>query len=284
MKYVQNKPIDIILLLGILLVFSCGISLLYSIPGQGHAVSAIKDEEVIRDIQSFDVSHSVKSMGSFIAELPLAQQVRVLNAIFKGNVSALSLEEKVELGLDLVAKRSKAQEQKMLLDIITQYIQGLKSSLLYIAIDKQLASAVPAIVAYYKNNPAQLKEVSYKALLHSIKQNNLTNFAQLIEALGGIPKDMATKLLWDLVRENKDAQFIPVLVTQKADLNSADAGKTPLVEAVDAENVQMVQMLLDNGALTNKFVDPAVGTPLQRALRKRSSTIELLLREHGARE
>lgn len=284
MKHVKNKRIDIILLLGILLVFSCGISLLYSVPGQRHAVTAINDDEVIKDIQPFDVSQSVKPMGSFIAELPPAQQVRILDTIFNGNKSSLSPEEKLELGLDLVSKRSSPQEQKLLLDLITRYAGTSKVPLLYIAVDRQLTSVVPRIVDYYKNNPALLKESIYKALLHSIKQDNLKNFAQLIDVLKGISKEMATQLLWEVVRENKDAQFIPVLIIQKADLNSASAGQTPLVAAVDKSNVEMIQMLLDNGALPNKFVDPAVGTPLQLALRKKLSTIELLLREHGARE
>lgn len=290
MKYVKNKRRDIILLLCVLLVFSCGISLLYGIPSEKHSVISIKDDEVIRDLQSFDVSGSVKRMGNFIAELPFAQQVRVLEKILNGQSSALSPEAKVELGLELVIKRSAAQEQKILLDAINKYPGVLKIPLLYIAADNKQIKAVPVIVHYFKNSPAQLQENSYKALAHSIKQNNLKNFAQLVDALGGISKDMATRLLWDLLKENKDAQFIPVLVAQKADLNSANAGKTPLVAAVDANNVEMVQMLLDQGALPNKFVDAAIGTPLQRELAKdpklrgKNSTIELLLREHGARE
>lgn len=286
MKYVKNKRIDIILLLCVLLIFSCGISLLYA----DQSVSPIKDDEAIKSIQAFDVSHSVKTMGNFIGKLPFAQELRILAKILNGQTSALSPEEKVELSLELVIKRSAVQEQKMLLDTLMNYAGVLKTPLLYIAIDKQQIKAVPIIVQYFRNNPAQLQENSYNALLHSIKQNNLKNFAQLVAALGGISKDMATRLLWDLLPENKDAQFIPVLVAQKADLNSAKDGKTPLIAAVDSGNVEMVQMLLDQGALPNKFADPAIGTPLQRELHKdskvkgKNSTIELLLREHGARE
>ena len=290
MKYVKNKRSDIILLLCVLLVFSCGISLLYGDTSAGHSVTAIQDDEVIRDIQPFDVSGSVKRMGNFIAQLPFAQQVRILEKILKGQTSSLSPEEKVELGLELIVKRSTPLEQKQLLDTIINYPGVLKVPIFYIAADKNYLKVVPAIAQYFKNNPAQLKENSYKALVHGIKQNNLKNFAQLIDALGGISKDTATRLVWDVLTENKDAQFIPVLVAQKADLNSANAGKTPLIEAVSANNVEMVQMLLDNGALPNKFVDPVIGTPLQRArdLQKQSngkdSTIELLLRAKGAKE
>lgn len=290
MKYVKNKQKDIILLLCVLLVFSCGVSLLYGIQSEKPSVTSINDDEVIRGLQSFDVSGSVKKMGTFIAQLPFDQQVRILERILNGQTSTLTPEAKVELGLELVVKRSAAPEQKILLDTINKYPGVLKIPLLYIAVDNKQLKAVPSIMQYFKNSPAQLQENSYKALVHSIKQNNLKNFAELTNALGGISKDMATRLLWDLLAENKDAQFIPVLVAQKADLNSSKAGKTPLIAAVDSGNVEMVQMLLDQGALPNKFVDATIGTPLQRELAKdpklrgKNSTIELLLREHGARE
>ncbi|CAN5213348.1 hypothetical protein BH09DEP1_BH09DEP1_7150 [soil metagenome] len=290
MKHNKHKQMDIILLLGVLLVFSCGISLLYGTSVAVQAVSAPKDAEIMRDIQAFDVAHSVKRMGNLLTELPLEQQVRILEQIFKGESSALSPEEKVELGIVLLAKRSNAQEQKTILDSINKYPGVLKIPILYIAVDRKLSNAVPQIKNYYKDNSTQLMQQVYGALAHAIKQNNLKNFAQIISSLGGISREMATRLLWDLLKQNKDAQFIPFLVDQKADLDEGFEGKTPLVAAVDSNNVEMVQMLLDRGAQVNKFIDPAIGTPLQRSLSnqkrtsKKDSTIELLLRDRGARE
>lgn len=290
MKQSRLKRHDIILLLCVLLVFSCGISLLYGTATQEHAVSPVEDTEVFKDLQALDISHSVQKMGEFLARRKFEQQIRILNQILNGQTSALNPEEKVELGIELLTKRANISDQKTILDMLRNYPGVHTIPLMYIAVDKRQLSAVPMIVNYYKNNTQELHKTIYEALVHAIRQNNLKNFAQIISSVGGISAQMATQLLWEVLQQNKDAQFIPVLVKQKADVNNAKEGKTPLISAVDANNVEMVQMLLDHGAQPNKFVDPAIGTPLQRVqkLQRESkvqnATIELLLRDHGARE
>lgn len=290
MKQRKSKSIDIIVLLCVLLIFSCGISLLHGTSRAVQGVTPLTDKEILQSIQPLDTTKSVKKMAEVISKSSASQQKTILQHILKNQASALSPEEKVELGLYLLAKQSLVSEQNALLDILNSFPGILKIPILYVAVEKKQSSAVPMIVSYYKNNSSELQNNIYNALMHAIKQNNLNNFAQIINAVGGISNKMATQLVWDVLSENKDAQFIPVLVSQKADLNNGKSGKTPLIMAVDANNVEMVQLLLDNGALPNKFIDPVIGTPLQRAqqVQKKAngkdSTIELLLRERGAKE
>lgn len=289
MKHSKSNQKDIIVLLGGLLIFSCGISLLYGISAN-QAVTLLDDKEILSAIQPLDATGGVKKMSAIIAQSPFAQQVRILNHILNNQASALSPEEKIELGLSLLAKRSSVSEQKTLLDTMNNFPGILKVPLLYIAIEKKQIQTIPMLVNYFKNKANELEKNTYQALIHALKQNNLQTFTQIINALGGISSQMATSLLWDVLQEKKDAQFVPILVSQKADVNNGKEGKTPLIAAVDLNNVEMVQMLLDNGALPNKFVDPVVGTPLQHAQKiqkeskTKNSTIELLLRDRGAKE
>lgn len=289
MKQGAHKRNDIVVLLCVLLIFSGGISLIYGKSVAAEAVSAASDNEIIQAIQPLDVSHSVKKMANVLSQKPFEQQMRIYNQVIENKKSSLSPEERVELGLELLAKRNLESEQKTILDVIIRYPS--KVPMLYIAVDKKNLSVVPMIARYLGSNSDVLQEHSYKALVHAIDQNNLVNFNQLMQSLGGISKDMATRLLWDVLNKNKDAQFIPYLTAQKADIDNAQNGKTPLIAAIEADNVEMVQMLLDKGAQVNKFVDPAIGTPLQRALAmqkqlktKSATTIELLLRNRGAKE
>lgn len=284
MKYSKRNQKDIILLLCCLLVVSGAISLLYGTSEASHAVSAINDNEVMRDIQPLDISGSVKAMGEFLTTLSLDQQLRILERIFNGKVSALTPEQKVELGIELLVKQAATNQQDRILKTLIQYSSFSKTPLLYIAVNKKLSQAVPTITRFLKNDPAKLHDAIYKALLFAIQKDNVPNFDALIQELKGITPAMATDLLWDVLQENKDEKFIPILAGQKADLNSSKEGKTPLVAAVDANNAPLVNALLEKGADVNKFIDPAVGTPLQNALRKKYSSIELLLRKHGARE
>lgn len=289
MKHSKSNQKDIIVLLGGLLIFSCGISLLYGISAN-QAVTPLDDKEILSAIQPLDATGGVKKMAAIIAQSPFAQQVRILNHVLNNQASALSPEEKIELGLSLLAKRSSVSEQKTLLDTMNNFPGILKVPLLYIAIEKKQIQTIPMLVNYFKNKANELEKNTYQALIHALKQNNLQTFTQIINALGGISSQMATSLLWDVLQEKKDAQFVPILVSQKADVNNGKEGKTPLIAAVDLNNVEMVQMLLDNGALPNKFVDPVVGTPLQHAQKiqkeskTKNSTIELLLRDRGAKE
>ena len=289
MKQGAHKRNDIVVLLCVLLIFSGGISLIYGKSVAAEAVSAASDNEIIQAIQPLDISHSVKKMANVLSQKPFEQQMRIYNQVIENKKSSLSPEERVELGLELLAKRNLESEQKTILDVIVGYPS--KVPMLYIAVDKKNLSVVPMIARYLGSNSDALQEQSYKALVHAIDQNNLVNFNQLIQSLGGISKDMATRLLWDVLNKNKDAQFIPYLTAQKADIDNAQNGKTPLIAAIEADNVEMVQMLLDKGAQVNKFVDPAIGTPLQRAFAmqkqlktKSATTIELLLRNRGAKE
>lgn len=289
---------DIILLLCGLLGFSGGISLLYGvsthIPStntlEDQGVVPLEDKDIVRAIQPFEQTGSVGKMADTIAQSPFDQQMRIFNQVLKNQSSVLGPEEKVELGLELLAKRVAAPEQKAVLGAIIAFPGVLKVPLLYIAIEKKQEKTVPKIVRYYQNKEAELQKNIYESLLYALKQDNLKTFARLIEAVGGIPSQMATKLLWDILQEKKDAQYVPVVVAQKADINNVKEGKTPLITAIDTDNVEMVQMLLDKGALPNKFADPAIGTPLQRAramqkkLNGQNATIELLLRQHGAKE
>ena len=68
------------------------------------------------------------------------------------------------------------------------------------------------------------------------------------------------------------------------DLNENHEGKTLLIAAVEQNQLGLVKVLLEKGAAVNLIFDPAIGSALQIALRKKYADIELLLRAKGRGE
>lgn len=296
-NYIKNrlKQYDIVFLLRILLLFSCGISFLYGRQSESVAPS-ISDKEALQSIKSLDVAQGLKKIVEFVSQLPFEQQLRILKTIIADQQSALTIENKMALGLGLANARAIPQERSSFIKILLESPQVDKTPLLYIAVLNKYDAVVPSII---ENITKSEREAAiYKSLLHAIDNNQLNPFARLIDAAKGIKETLATKLLWDVLEKNKDEQFIPILVQQKAHINEPRNGKTPLVAAVDLQNIEMIQKLLEAGAEVNKFDDPAIGTPLQRVqsnskkiekqkdqkYKNSATTIELLLRQHGAKE
>lgn len=288
------KQYDIVVLLGLLLLFSCGISLLYG-KQTDSAVSSISDKEALQSLKTLDIAQGIKKIVDFVSQLPFEQQLRILKIIIADEQSALSTENKMALGLGL-ASHSLADEKSSFLKLLLNSPQVDKTPLLYIASYHKYDDIVPVIIENL--NTSERESAIYKALLNAIETNQITIFARLIGSLQNIPANLATKLLWDVLEKNKDSEFVSILVKQKADINYPKKGKTPLVVAVDAQNLKTLQTLIDSGAEVNKFDDPAIGTPLQRVIsnskrldkqkdqkyKKMNTTIELLLRQHGAQE
>ncbi len=290
------KKHDILVLLGLLLLMSGGMSLLYGRQPQKLAAGEITDEQVLSTLKSLDAAQGTKKMIDFVSRLPHDQQVRILKAILSDQQSALTTEDKMVVGLGLAFESAGGADWLALLDTVINSPLAAKTPLLYLAAVHKYESIAPSILA---RMPAQKKDsIIFAALAHAIENNNLSAFERLISALKNISSENATRLLWTVLDRNKDAQFVPMLVTHGADVNKAQGPKTPLIAAVDNQNVEMIQMLIDKGADVNRFADPAVGTPLQRVLsnnrqlakqtdeknKNMGTTIELLLRQRGAKE
>jgi ankyrin repeat protein len=66
----------------------------------------------------------------------------------------------------------------------------------------------------------------------------------------------------------------------QADINYTQCGKTLLIAAVEKDNIEMVRILLDAGAVVDRVSN--VGTALTVAMRQKNYSVEQLLREYGA--
>jgi len=130
----------------------------------------------------------------------------------------------------------------------------------------------------------QLGDMARNSLFQVVTDNEFEVLKILSEHGIEIKPEMASLLLWTVAGKSDDPHFVKFLINQGADVEFYKDGRTPLIRAVEANNRAMVRALVKYKANVNGFADMAVGTPLQRALEKGHTEIELFLREKGARE
>lgn len=121
------------------------------------------------------------------------------------------------------------------------------------------------------------------AFLAAIDQNDHDVVENMLSKKIRLSQEKASQLLWFVVENNKSSLFVPLLVRHgQADINYVDQGKTLLIEAVEKNNKNMIQALLDEGAVVDRVVDPAKGSALQISIALNDRAIQELLREYGA--
>ncbi|MFC1523994.1 ankyrin repeat domain-containing protein [Thermodesulfobacteriota bacterium] len=123
-------------------------------------------------------------------------------------------------------------------------------------------------------------EFTVKGYLESIRSNELEIVKLYIRA--GMPYDVG--YAFQVAIETGRLEIVKFLITVARDLNSIGRnGKTPLISAIEQQNLAVVRILLDQGADPNgRQQDDYYATPLMWAARKRSVEIVSLLLARGS--
>ena len=182
------------------------------------------------------------------------------------------------------------------------------SPVLYVAADGKFAPVIPALQMWINTIKKErhplaslLGSKNEQALLYAIKKHNAQALANMHNNGLAITPVKASELLWHAARDKDNLKIVDFLIKQGADVNYAHKGATPLIQAVRAKNVPLVEALVKTGVDVNKIVRPDVGSALQiivamqhgfqEGKKKKSGKdikamlkIEQLLRDHGARE
>ena len=286
----KPKYLDIVLLLGFLLLLSAGVSLLAKTENS-HLVPTESDKTVLNQISPLLMARNVKKIAEFISNLPQRQQLRIMNQILDDQKNPLEVTDKIRLLLELALKTGNQDHRIALYNALIENEQvAQQKPLLFIAAEGNYEDLLGSIADWLSQHTDVFSDWFYKGVLEAIKENKPEIANKLLSRFLTIPPDLATKLLWEVIKGKKSAEFIAPLVKKGANVNDALQGRTPLIAAVELDQESLVAALLKNGAekTINTFVDPAVGTALQVALQNqkkaKDSRIEELLRSKGAHE
>jgi hypothetical protein len=287
MKKPKSKYIDILILLGFLLLFSAGISLLAKPEISPDDLNS--DKTILNQLSPLFMARNTKKIAEFIAQQPQPQQLRLINQILDNQKNPLEVTDKIKLILELARKNQNRDYRINLYNTLIENEQvAQQKPLLYVAAQGNYEDLVGSIADWLSAHTDVFTDWFYKGVHQAIKENQPDIANKLLSRFLTLNPDLATKLLWEVINGKKSADFIAPLVKKGADVNNAQQGRTPLIAAVEKDDLALVEALLDNGAKKqiNKFVDPVVGTALQTALRiqKKNPDMELLLRNYGAHE
>jgi flavodoxin len=288
----MKKPryLDIVILLGFLLLFSAGISLLAeteTMPTED--IDLLSDKTILNQLSPLFMARDIKKIAEFIAKNPQAQQLRLVHQILSNQKNPLQVTDKIKVILELARKTENRNDRNNFYNALIENEQVAKQKpLLYIAAQSGYEDLIGSIADWLSEHTDIFTRWFYKAIHQTIKENQPEIAKKLLSRFMTVSPDLATKLLWKIVKGKKSPDFIMPLVKKGADVNSGQQGRTPLILAVENNDLALVEALLKNGAQDqiNKFVDPAIGTALQTALRvqKKNPDMELLLRKYGAHE
>jgi flavodoxin len=286
----KQKYLDSVILLGFLSLVIPGVSLLAKtemLPIETDDV--ISDKAILNQLSSLFMARNTKKIAEYIAQNPQEQQLRLVNQVLNDQKNPLEVTDKIKLVLELARKTENRNYRVNLYNTLIENEQVAKQKpLLYIAAEGNYEDLIGSIADWLSEHTDIFTDWFYRAVNQAIKENQPDIANKLLSRFLTISPDLSTKLLWEVVRGKKNANFIAPLVKRGANINSEQQGRTPLIAAVENDDLSLVEALLNNGAKEqiNKFVDPAVGTALQTALRiqKKNPDMELLLRKYGAHE
>lgn len=271
MKKRANRKNDILFLLGFLLAFCCGISYV--------CATTQVSNPLIQQINPLIISHDIKKLAKETNVLRSEQQKTILDYILNNQKNPLSPLEKIELVLNLLLENPSQAYQYELLSLLPLELIA-KKPVIYVAAKTNVPQVIPVVLQWLKKSEKQNEWID-TAIQYAIEQRDSDSLLKIIQHT---PLVHPTDALWHVVEQGLSPQLVQPLVKKGAKINEVRVGKTLVVAAVHNNQIEMVKALLDNGANPNAFGHPAIGTPLQVAIKKEYLDIEELLRKRGARE
>ena len=197
----KPKYLDIVLLLGFLLLLSAGVSLLAKTENS-HLVPTESDKTVLNQISPLLMARNVKKIAEFISHLQQPQQLRIMNQLLDDQKNPLEVTDKIRLLLELALKTENQDHRIALYNALIENEQVAKQKpLLFIAAEGNYEDLLGSIADWLSQHKDVFSDWFYKGVLEAIKENKPEIANKLLSRFLTIPPDLATKLLWEVIKE-----------------------------------------------------------------------------------
>ena len=203
----------------------------------------------------------------------------------------LSCNEKVEVIYGMIVHSCpKKNVQYEWLDLLLKYPSlDTQSPVLLSLVRSKYADIIALFIAWGKDRQKALGKMgllahyAQEAFARAVEDNDYASVEILLSKKVRITHNKASELLWKIVETGKDSNLISLLIHHaQANVNYAENGKTLLIAAVEKNNIDIVRILLDEGAVVDRIIDNDKNTALTIAMKNNYHTVEQLLREYGA--
>jgi hypothetical protein len=256
------------------------------IHASAHSIATLSLEQVYSQLIPLLISHNIDLIIKVINQGSYRFASELVEKIIKDPCYSLSSEEKVNLLFGIILNYSgKKSMQYRLLDILKECPEMYNDSSVLLAIMRSnYSDSLFTLYRWIKDNDYtdEWNEFIYNALRIAIDQEDYRVVENMFSKKIRVSAEKSSQLLSYIVEHNKSTCFIPLLVRHHADINSIHNNKTLLMQAVEHNNTEMIQVLLDEGAVVDRVIDPHQGTALQIAMARKHYSAIHLLREYGA--
>lgn len=295
----KRERSGVVMLLIMLLIFSATVGMLHSTPPTQQKktdstgeLGSVSPDVAAQLLTPLMLSESVDKLVEAMVGIEINKLLPLAKKIIEVRQAVLTQDDLLKIIFGLVSHFSDQVDQFKLFDLIADHEVLQKGApIVYVAAVSDYSQVIPVVIAWAKERANQPKIASavnnavYKAYEFAVTQNNLDALAQLHKQGAVIQPQQATDLLWKAVTGRKKPAIAQFLIkSAHANVNDVRKGRTPLIQATEHNNLDMVKALADAGADVNKLADDQVGTALQIAIGRSYTKIDEYLRSKGARE
>lgn len=286
----RRQQHDVFIVLGALIAFSFGIGLLHG-DQQNHQKSPDQVSETIKQLEPLMEARSVEKIARSLVVLPINQIKQVVSSMLEKNNSLLSREDKIALICALTTEFQRHPTHSMIFfELLAQYPVLITTGepILYVMARLYYDPLIPSFVAWIERTKPVgvplVKQMLDQAGSFAITKKTSGPATRLFSRGLDFSKQQLNRYLWQLAHDNGNSKIVSSLVKAGANTQAYFFGTTPLYQAVKNNNQSMAIALIKAGADVNFIADKSYGSPLKEAIARQHTTLELILREAGARE
>jgi len=234
-----------------------------------------------------DIDLIIKVASQF--KYPFAYEL--VEKIVSDESICLSCEEKINVIYGMVAHcNTKKTAQYELLDLLIEYpLLSVEAPALLVLAKSKYADSIALFIAWGKDrqrsddNGDFLYQHAQQAFITAVKNDDYDAVEILLSKKVRIAQSTANALLWNIVEHDRSSSLMALLIRHaQADVNYACNGKALLIAAVEKNNIDIIRVLLEAGAVVDRIIDTESGTALTVAMKYNYYLAEQLLREFGA--
>ena len=238
-------------------------------------------------------SESIEPLVEEVVKMPLDTITPIIENILGNDEQLFDRSDRLQILFGIADGYKTLEDKKHILDFIIdpryRYMRD-GNPIMYIAATSSYPQIIPVIKEWYSKKVAKQfnkdvlrDQLEMNALVHAVEQKDL-NALTIMKKYG---VDMTKKrmgiLLHDAVRYKVGRDIIEFLLGQGADVNYALGDYTPIMEAVNNNDLDTVKLLVERGADPSKVVNNAVGNALELSEGEERIAIQAYFVEHGAR-
>ena len=241
-------------------------------------------------MSSLFLAHDVDLIVKVMSQFKYRFAYDLIEKMINDQKICLSAEEKTTILYGIVAHCGcKKNVQYDFLDLLLKYpfLYSQTPALTTLAKSKY-TDIIALFIAWGKDRQKSGKAYSNflassaeQAFIVAVADNDYQTVETLFSKKVRISQAKASSLLWNVVEQSKNSALANLLIRHaQADVNYSCRGKTLLIAAVEKNNIEIIRILLDAGAVVDRVSEG--GTALHVAMRHRHYSVEQLLREYGA--